>query len=71
MNKPQEVQIIICRIVLKIVPNFAQVEFRSMISQLSFKLQHENERRLEQLLGVVEDRLSAKKFEPEEEKHLR
>jgi hypothetical protein len=42
-----------------------------MISQLSFKLQHENERRLEQLLGVVEDRLSAKKFEPEEEKHLR
>jgi hypothetical protein len=38
---------------------------------MSTNLQNENERRLDQLMTIVEDRLSTKTLDPEEEKHLR
>lgn len=42
-----------------------------MLSQLSLKLQQDNDRKFEQLVAVVEDRFAAKKSDPEEEKHLK
>lgn len=63
-----EVMLICAKVLIDLLLQF---EIRSMLSQLSLKIQQDNDRKFEQLVAVVEDRFAARKFDPEEEKHLK